>query len=130
MAWSTAAASPGARPPRIRLRSARLHQAIGPHPRPNHIVLQAFVVARLLGLRLLTLDAEVLIDSYGDVPMGPAESIGAAQNSREPSYRAPQAGRSSHGIRHALELLEQSDAVLEASVRQRERRPGDKRGAR
>lgn len=130
MARSTSAASPGARPPAIRLRSAHLHQAGGQHPRPNHIVLQAFVVARLLGLRLLTLDAEVLIDSYGDVPAGPAESIAATQKPRKISYRATRAARSSHGIRQALELLEQSDAVLEASVRQRARRPGGERGAR
>jgi hypothetical protein len=114
----------------MRLRSARLHQAIGPHPRPNHIVLQAFVVARLLGLRLLTLDAEVQIDSYGDAPAGLTESVGAVQNTLEFPHRAPPASRSSHGIRRALELLEQSDAVLETSVRQRERRPGGKRGAR
>lgn len=130
MAWSTAAASPGSRPPRIRLRSARLHHAIGQNPRPNHIVLQAFVVARLLGLRLLTLDAEVLIDSYGDVATGSADSITAAQNSHEISYRSAQTARSSHGIRQALELLEQSNAVLEASVRRRERRLGGKQGAR
>lgn len=111
------------------MRSARLHNAIGPHPRPPQIVLQACVVARLLGLRLLTLDAEVQIDSYGEVPAGPAESIAAVQGTGESSYRALQAGPSGHGIRRALELLEQSDAVLEASVRQREWRPAGKRDA-
>lgn len=129
MAWSTAAVSARARPPRIRLRSARLHHATGQQPRPNHIVLQAFVVARLLGLRLLTLDAEVLIESCGDVPAGSAASIAAMQKPREISYRATRAARSGHGIRQALELLEQSDAILETSVRQRKRRPGGKRGA-
>ena len=84
MARSSAAVSPEARPLAIRLRSSRLRRASGQHPRQGDIVLRARVIAKLLGLRLLTLDAEVLIDSYSDSPTAPTEAeSAAAQKLRE-----------------------------------------------
>ncbi len=83
-------------------------------------MLRARVIAKLLGLRLLTLDAEVLIDSYSDLPVAAteAESL-ASQELREIPYQARRIGRSAGGIGKAMELLEQSDAVLDSCVRHR-----------
>lgn len=78
----------------IRLRSSRLRRAGGRQPRRGDIVLQARVIAKLLGLRLLTLDAEVLIDSYSDVPIAPTETAAAAQELRDLRNRPSRAGRS------------------------------------
>lgn len=119
MAQSSAAVSHEARPLAIRLRSSRVRLG-GRHPRQGDIVLQARVIAKLLGLRLLTLDAEVLIDSYSDLPIAPTEAA-AARKLREVPHRAGRVGRSVNGISQAIELLEQSDAVLEACVRHRGR---------
>lgn len=120
MARSSAAVSAKARPLAIRLRSNRLRQAGGQHPRQGEVVLQARVIAKLLGLRLLTLDAEVLIDSYSDLPVArtEAESV-VSPELREIPYRARRVGRSASRIGQAMELLEQSDAVLDSCVRGR-----------
>ena len=93
MARSSAAVSPESRPLAIRLRSTRLRRAGGQHPRQGDIVLRARVIAKLLGLRLLTLDAEVLIDSYSDSPIAPTEAeSAAAQKLREIPHRARRVG--------------------------------------
>jgi hypothetical protein len=76
-------------------------------------VVRARVIAKLLGLRLLTLDAEVLIDSYSDSLTAPA----AVRQLSEVPRAARRVGGSANGLSHAMELLEQSDAVLAASVR-------------
>jgi hypothetical protein len=120
MALSNAPLSPEARPLAIRLRSTRLRRAGGQHPRQGDIVLRAHVIAKLLGLRLLTLDAEVLIDSYSDSPIAPAETeSAAAQKLGEISPPARRVGGSTGGLGQATELLEQSDAVLTSCVRHR-----------
>jgi len=81
--------------------------------------LRARVIAKLLGLRLLTLDAEVLIDSYSDTLTAPteAESAAARRLSGIP-HAPPRGGGSANGLRQAKELLEQSDALLASCVRQ------------
>jgi hypothetical protein len=99
------------------LRSTHLRRAGGPHPRRGDIVLRARVIAKLLGLRLLTLDAEVLIDSYSDLPIALTKAAPAAQQLREIPHRVRRAGRSANAIGQAMELLEQSDKVLESCVR-------------
>jgi hypothetical protein len=77
------------------------------------------VIAKLLGLRLLTLDAEVLIDSYSDLPIAPTETTAAGQQLRELPHQPSHTSPSDSGIAQAMELLEQSDSVLESSVRHR-----------
>jgi hypothetical protein len=119
MAGSSAAAPSQARALAIRSRSGRPHRAGGQDARQGDIVLRARVVARLLGLRLLTLDADVLIDSYSALPTAPTGAAAAAQRLREIPNRTRRVGRSATGIDHAMELLEQSDAVLESCVRNR-----------
>jgi len=119
MARSSAVISPEGRPLPIRLRSSRLRRPEERHPRRGDIVLRAHVIAKLLGLRLLTLDAEVLIDSYSDLPIAPTETATAAQELRELPHRPSRSGRSDSGIAQAMELLEQSDSVLESCVRHR-----------
>ena len=120
MAGSIAAVSPETRPLAIRLRRSRLRRARGQLPRQGDIVLRARVIAKLLGLRLLTLDAEVLIDSYSDSPTAPMEAeSAAAQNLRAIPQRARRVGRSANGISQATKLLEQSDAVLASCMRRR-----------
>ena len=76
------------------------------------------MIAKLLGLRLLTLDAEVLIDSYSDSLTAPseAESVAASILSEIP-HAARRVGGSANGLRQAMELLEQSEAVLASCVR-------------
>lgn len=118
MARSGTAVSDEARPLAIRLRSTRLRRADGQHPRQGDIILRARVIAKLLGLRLLTLDAEVLIDSYSDSPIAPTkDESAAAPKLRETLGRARRLGGSANGIGQAMELLEQSDAVLASCVR-------------
>jgi hypothetical protein len=119
MARSSAVVSPEGRPLPIRLRSSRLRRADERHPRRGDIVLRAHVIAKLLGLRLLTLDAEVLIDSYSDLPIAPTETATATQELGELPHRPSRTGRSDSGIAQAMELLEQSDSVLESCVRHR-----------
>jgi hypothetical protein len=119
MAGSSAAVAPEAKSLASRSRSARPRRAGGQHARQGDIVLRAHVVARLLGLRLLTLDAEVLIDSYSALPIASKEATVIAQPLREIPPRARRVGRSANRIGHAMELLEQSDAVLESCVRHR-----------
>ena len=81
-------------------------------------MLRARVIAKLLGLRLLTLDAEVLIDSYSDLPVARTEAKSVASPElREIPYRARRVGRAASRIGQAMELLEQSDAVLDSCVR-------------
>jgi hypothetical protein len=76
------------------------------------------VIAKLLGLRLLTLDAEVLIDSYSDSLTAPTEAESAAMLKLSKVPRAARrVGGSANGLSQAMELLQQSDAVLAASVR-------------
>ena len=83
-------------------------------------MLRARVIAKLLGLRLLTLDAEVLIDSYSDSPIAQAETeMAVSQKLREISPRPRRVGSSTSGLGHATELLEQSDAVLTSCMRHR-----------
>jgi hypothetical protein len=81
-------------------------------------VVRARVIAKLLGLRLLTLDAEVLIDSYSDSLTAPTEAESAAVLKLSKVPRAARrVGGSANGLSQAMELLQQSDAVLAASVR-------------
>jgi hypothetical protein len=121
MSRPNAAAVPVASSRASRSRSARLRRPAGQHPRQGDIVLRAHVVARLLGLRLLTLDADVLIDSHSDLPVAPPE-VAVASELPEIPHRARRGGGSANGIGQAMDLLEQSDAVLESSVRRRRRR--------
>lgn len=94
-----------------------MRRAGGQHPRRGDIVLRARVIAKLLGLRLLTLDAEVVIDSYSDLPITPTEAAPAAQQLRGIPPGARRVGRSPNALSQAIELLEQSDTVLESCVR-------------
>jgi hypothetical protein len=94
-----------------------MRRAGGQHPRRGDIVLRARVIAKLLGLRLLTLDAEVVIDSYSDLPIAPTEAAPAAQQLRRIPRGSRRVGRSPNALSQAIELLEQSDTVLESCVR-------------
>ena len=82
-------------------------------------MLRAHVLAKLLGLRLLTLDAEVLIDSYSESPTAPVQVKSAAVRKLREIPHATRVGGSANGLRQAMELLEQSDAVLASSLRNR-----------
>jgi hypothetical protein len=120
MARSSTAASPEARPLAIRLRSTHPRGAGADGPRHGDIVLRARVIAKLLGLRLLTLDAEVLIDSYSDSLTAPTEAESAAvRKLSEIPHAARRVRGSANGLSRAMELLEQSDAVLASCVRHR-----------
>lgn len=119
MARSRAAVSAEARPRAKKLLSTRLGRADAQRPRRGDIVLRARVIAKLLGLRLLTLDAEVLIDSYSDLPIAPTETAPAAPKVREIPPPARRIGPSANAIGQATELLEQSDTILDSCVRYR-----------
>jgi hypothetical protein len=120
MARSSVAPSADARPLAIRLRSARPRRAGGQRPRQGDIVLRARVIAKLLGMRLLTLDADIVIDSYSDSPSAPAMAAHAtAPTLSEIPYRVRRVGDSAGGLGHAMALLEQSEALLASCERAR-----------
>jgi hypothetical protein len=72
----------------------------------------------LLGLLLLPLDAEVLIDSYSASLTTPTEAEFAAVGKlSEIPHAARRVRGSANGLSQAMELVEQSDAVLASCVR-------------
>jgi hypothetical protein len=82
------------------------------------MVIRAFVLARLLGLRLLTLDACVVIDG-DDSParVVPARLWGAGRECPEMPALTPPVPETGKSLDRALRLLEQGVHTLENSRR-------------
>jgi hypothetical protein len=115
------AGRPDGTPPTIRLRRGR------PDPAPGDLVIGAFVLARLLGLRLLTLEAQVVVhgtDHGGagtgwlvlspETQAGPGPSRGRPAQSLAPAA-SPSAG--SERLARAVRLVEQGADTLERTRR-------------
>ena len=87
------------------------------------MVIRAFVLARLLGLKLLTLDACVVIDGDDDsarVVLARLLTTGReiSKYSQTPKPASPTLG-SGQSLAHAMQLLEQGVNTLEQSRRDR-----------
>lgn len=92
-------------------------------PQRAYMVIRAFVLARLLGLRLLTLDACVVIDGddgAGRVVPARLSAIGREiskySQMPQPAASIPASGQR---LAHAMQLLEQGIQTLEQSRRDR-----------
>jgi hypothetical protein len=87
------------------------------------MVIRAFVLARLLGLRLLTLDACVVIDGDDGIARVVPDRLSATgreiwQHSRMPVRARPISGPE-ESLAYAMRLLEQGVHTLEQSRRDR-----------
>jgi len=87
------------------------------------MVIRAFVLARLLGLRLLTLDACVVIDGDdSSARVVPVRLLTAGRETSKFSQTpepAPPALGSGQSLAYAMQLLEQGVQTLEQSRRDR-----------
>jgi hypothetical protein len=83
------------------------------------MVIRAFVLARLLGLRLLTLDACVVIDGdESSARVIPARLLTTGREMSKYSQPPPTLG-SEQSLAYAMQLLEQGVHTLEQSRRDR-----------
>jgi hypothetical protein len=115
------------RPERIR-RSFRLYRR-GPDPARGDMVIGAFVLARLLGIRLLTLEARVVVHEddgggSGAITLSPAPPDRPALDPDPPSRRVrlerpgrPGRGAGSDRLARAVQLVEEGADTLERTRR-------------
>src|SRR5438874_5781663 len=116
-----------ANPPGDRLPAAgffRPGERVGHRPRPQgRLVIRALVVARLLGLKLLTLDACVVVDEedpLAPVAPPPPSATGSYARTRSAwSHAASPHPGPETSLTHAVQLLEQGILTLEQSRRLR-----------
>ena len=87
-------------------------------PRPGDMGIRALVRARLLGLQILTLDAQVIVakqppEAASPALAGPSERLGRSA-AQALAGRVPEP-RSGNRLAHAAVLLEQGAQTLEHS---------------
>jgi hypothetical protein len=119
------AGQPDGTPRTFRLRRGR------PDPAPGDLVIGAFVLARLLGLRLLTLEAQVVVHGTGRGGAGTAWLVLSPDAQAEPDHSrgrpalsltpAGSVSAGSERLARAVWLVEQGADTLERTRRAQHR---------